>query len=170
MAVSFSNIPSNIRAPLFYAELDNSQANTATTALKVLLIGQMTSGKAEALKPVLVSSASQASDLFGHGSQLAIMNTFYRKNDTIGEVWCIPVADPPGTKASATATFSGAPTEAGTVYLYVGSTRIQTAVAVDDTLTTIATNVAASVNAVPDLPVTAAASAGVVTSTPRMPA
>lgn len=117
MAVSFSNIPSNIRAPLFYAELDNSQANTATTALKVLLIGQMTSGKAEALKPVLVSSASQASDLFGHGSQLAIMNTFYRKNDTIGEVWCIPVADPSGTKASATATFSGAPTEAGTVYL-----------------------------------------------------
>lgn len=163
MAVSFSNIPSNIRAPLFYAELDNSQANTATTALKVLLIGQMTSGKAEALKPVLVSSASQASDLFGHGSQLAIMNTFYRKNDTIGEVWCIPVADPSGTKASATAAFSGAPTEAGTVYLYVGSTRIQTAVAVDDTITTIATNVAASVNAVPDLPVTAAASAGVVT-------
>ena len=36
MAVSFSNIPSGIRVPLFYAELDNSQANTATSVLKTL--------------------------------------------------------------------------------------------------------------------------------------
>ena len=47
MSVSFSNIPSGIRVPLFYAELDNSQANTATSVLKTLLIGQMTSGKAK---------------------------------------------------------------------------------------------------------------------------
>lgn len=27
MAISFNNIPSNIRVPLFYGEIDNSQAN-----------------------------------------------------------------------------------------------------------------------------------------------
>ena len=67
MAVSFSNIPSGIRVPLFYAELDNSQANTATSVLKTLLIGQMTKGKATALKPQLVSSSAQGEELFGQG-------------------------------------------------------------------------------------------------------
>lgn len=163
MAVSFSNIPSGIRVPLFYAELDNSQANTATSVLKTLLIGQMTKGKATALKPQLVSSSAQGEELFGHGSQLALMNTRYRKNDTFGEVWCIPVADPTGTKASATATISGTPTEAGTINLYIGSVRVAVAVATDDTATAIASAIASAVTANVDLPVTAAAAAGVVT-------
>ena len=163
MSVSFSNIPSGIRVPLFYAELDNSQANTATSVLKTLLIGQMTSGKATALKPQLVSSSAQGEELFGRGSQLALMNAMYRENDTFGEVWCTPVADPTGTKASATATVSGTPTEAGTINLYIGAVRVSVAVAVDDTATAIASAIASAVTANADLPVTAAAAAGVVT-------
>ena len=39
MAISFSNIPSGVRVPLFYAEVDNSQANIGSNNLKALLIG-----------------------------------------------------------------------------------------------------------------------------------
>ena len=39
MAVSFNNIPNNIYTPLFYAEMDNSMANTATGDKRSLLIG-----------------------------------------------------------------------------------------------------------------------------------
>ena len=42
MTVSFSNIPSNLRVPLFYVEVDNSMANSATETQRTLLIGQMT--------------------------------------------------------------------------------------------------------------------------------
>ena len=42
MTVSFSNIPSNLRVPLLYVEVDNSMANSATETQRTLLIGQMT--------------------------------------------------------------------------------------------------------------------------------
>ena len=132
MTISFNNIPSGVRVPLFYAEVDNSMANTAVTGLKTLLIGRMTQGKATPMRPVLVTGDSQGKDLFGRGSELARMNTVYRKNDTIGEVWAIPLEDPTaGTAASGTVTISGTPS--------VGAA-------------------AAAINAKPDLPVPAAAS------------
>ena len=46
MTVSFNHVPSGIRVPLFYAEIDNSKANTATAQLRTLLIGQMSGGRA----------------------------------------------------------------------------------------------------------------------------
>ena len=33
MAISFNNIPSNIRVPLFYAEVDNVKEETYTTEI-----------------------------------------------------------------------------------------------------------------------------------------
>lgn len=51
MSVSFNTIPSGIRVPLFYAEMDNSAAATPTSQTASLLIGQMGEGKAEAGKP-----------------------------------------------------------------------------------------------------------------------
>lgn len=57
MSVSFNTIPSGIRVPLFYAEMDNSQAATPTSQTASLLIGQMIEvGTAEAGKPVFVST------------------------------------------------------------------------------------------------------------------
>lgn len=58
MAISYNTIPENIKVPLFYAEVDNTQANTGANDLVALVIGQMTEGTAEAGKPVLVSSDS----------------------------------------------------------------------------------------------------------------
>ena len=56
MAVSFNYIPANVRVPLFYAEVDNSMANTATAEKKSLLIGLMGRGTASAGVPTLVST------------------------------------------------------------------------------------------------------------------
>lgn len=164
MAISFSNVPAGIRVPLFYAEVDNSLANTAVTDLKVLLIGQKTdAGTAEVNKPVLVTSVSSGRELFGVGSQLAIMNAAYRSNDQFGEVWAIPVADPSGASASGAFTVTGTATAAGTLYAYVGASRVAVGVASGDAAATIATNLAAAINANVLLPVTATASSGTVT-------
>lgn len=168
MTISFNNVPSGIRVPLFYAEVDNSLANTSVTGLKVLLLGQMTnSGTAAADTPVLVTSSAVGVELFGAGSQLAIMNAAYRKNDSFGEVWAIPVADPAGAAATGTYTITGTATAAGTLSAYVGASRIAVSVAVGDTAATAATNLAAAINANTLLPVTANAAAGVVTVTAR---
>lgn len=159
MTISFNNIPSGVRVPLFYAEVDNSMANTAVTGLKTLLIGRMTQGKATPMRPVLVTGDSQGKDLFGRGSELARMNTVYRKNDTIGEVWAIPLEDPTaGTAASGTVTISGTPSVGGILSLYIGADRVQVPVGVENEPSEIAEAAAAAINAKPDLPVTAAAS------------
>ena len=48
MSISFNTIPSGIRVPLFYAEMDNSAAYTPTNTSQSLLIGQkLESGTAE---------------------------------------------------------------------------------------------------------------------------
>lgn len=164
MPISFNNIPSGIRVPLFYAEVDASMANLGANNLRTLLIGQMTAeGKARVGEPVLVSGDSQGKELFGRGSMLARMNSAYRANDTVGEVWAIPVKDPEGTAASGTVTVTGAATAAGTIFLYIGSDRVTAPVALDDNPTKIAKALATAITAKPDLPVTAAASEGVVT-------
>lgn len=164
MAISFSKIPSGIRVPLFYAEVDASMANLGSNNLRTLLIGQMTSeGVAKAGEPVLVSGDSQGKELFGRGSMLARMNTAYRSNDTVGEVWAIPVAEPEGHAASGTLTVTGTATMAGTIYLYIGADRVTASVAIDDAAATIAKAIATAITAKPDLPVTAQATEGVVT-------
>lgn len=164
MAISFNNIPNGIRVPLFYAEVDNSMANTAVTSLKVLLLGQKTDGgSATVNKPVLVTSASAGVELFGAGSQLAILNAAYRLGDSFGEVWGIPVADPSGAKATGAFAITGTATGAGTVYAYIGANRVTVGVASGDAAATVATNLAAAINANILLPVTASASNGTVT-------
>ena len=61
MTVSFNTIPSGIRVPLFYAEMDNSAASTPSDTQKSLLIGQMLEGgTAEAGVPVTVSTSAMA--------------------------------------------------------------------------------------------------------------
>lgn len=165
MAISFSNIPSGVRVPLFYAEVDNSQANIGSNNLKALLIGQkVSSGKAEDGVPVLVTGDSQGKELFGHGSMLARMNSAFRENNSVGEVWAIAVSDPEGgKKASGTLTFSGTATAAGTVYVYIGADCVAINIPNSSDAAAVAKAVTAGINAKTDLPVTAEASEGVVT-------
>ena len=41
MAIGFSNIPADIRVPLFYAEMDNSAANSASSSMRRLIVAQV---------------------------------------------------------------------------------------------------------------------------------
>lgn len=156
MTVSFNHVPSGIRVPLFYAEIDNSKANTATAQLRTLLIGQMSGGRATPGVPVIVSSDTMGKELFGRGSMLARMNSIYRQNDPTGEVWAIPYNNlASGTSATGGFEVNGTATAAGVLSLHVGATLVQVAVALGDTAQAIANTAVAAINAKPDLPVTA---------------
>lgn len=166
--ISFNNTPQNVRVPLFYAEVDNSQAGYFSQTLRTLIIGQMlAAGTAVADVPQLVSRTDHAKELFGVGSMLTAMHAKYRQNDAFGEVWCLPLVDGAGAAAAGAVTVTGAATKAGTLNLYVGGDRVQVAVAAADTATAAATSLAAAINANADLPVTAVAALGEVTVTAR---
>ncbi|WP_105720559.1 phage tail sheath subtilisin-like domain-containing protein [Cronobacter dublinensis] len=160
MSVSFDSIPSNIRVPLFYAEMDNSKANTAQTSAPALLIGQaLEDATIERNKLVLMPTADQARKLCGQGSPLARMVDAYRKTDPFGELYVIAVSDPEGTPAVGEVTFSGSANASGAVSLYIGAKRIAGAVTSGDTALDAAQSLADAINADPDLPVLASATA-----------
>lgn len=169
MSVSFNTIPSGIRVPLFYAEVDNSAAFTPSESTQSLLIGQMLdTGTAEAGKPVTVSTAAMAKKLFGRGSQLARMVAAYRTVDSFGQLVCIPLEDAPNSEAAkAEVTFSGKAAEAGTLNFYIGSDRVQVSVAEGAAAATVAQALADAIALQKDLPVTAGAVDAVCTITAR---
>ena len=99
--IPFRQIPSNLLVPLFYAEMNNSQANTAGDNIRALLIGSKTAaGSATANVPVPLSSPTDGKTLFGSGSILAQMTYAYRRNDVFGEFWGLPLSDAGGATAA----------------------------------------------------------------------
>lgn len=169
MTVSFNTIPANLRVPLFYAEVDNSQAGYFSQNLRTLIVGQKTSaGTGAANTPMLVSRTDEAKQLAGVGSIAARMHEIYRANDTTGEVWMLLLDDlVAGVANVRTITITGNATESGTLSLYIAGQKLQVAVVSGDAPTAIATAIAAAINADVNLPVTATSSVGVVTCTCR---
>lgn len=167
MAVSFNSIPSDLRVPLFYAEVDNSQANSASGNLLRLLVGQVNddADAPEIGKLTLVSDLSLAKTIGGVGSMLADMYETWRRIDLVGEVWCLPIKVT-GTKASGKVVIAGTTTAGGQINLYVGGQRVRATVASGATAAAVATALAAAVNAA-GLGVSAAAATGEVTLTSR---
>ncbi|KWT89353.1 MULTISPECIES: phage tail sheath subtilisin-like domain-containing protein [unclassified Variovorax] len=167
MTLPFKNIPANLRVPLFYAEVDNSLANTATLNQRALIIGQITAaGTGVPNVPVISQGVADAAQIGGPGSMLHLMTQMYRANDNFGEVWYLPLADDAAAVA-ATGTFAvtAAPTVSGTLYLYIAGVRVAVPVLSSQTTAQIATAIAAAVTATPNLPVTAAAATSTVTFT-----
>lgn len=171
MTISFAQIPVTIRTPGQYVEFDNSLANKGLVRdmVRVLLLGQpLPTGTAAPLVPVRVLSADHAVSLFGRGSMLAGMAAAFKKGNEDSDLWAVPVADnAAGQAAVGTVTMGGSAVAAGTLLLYVGGIKVQTAVAVGASATTVAGDLADAVNALPDLPVTASATGAVVTITAR---
>ncbi|HEY1035547.1 MAG TPA: phage tail sheath subtilisin-like domain-containing protein [Pseudoxanthomonas sp.] len=167
MAISFDKIPSNLRTPGVYTEIDSSRAMRGVQLLqyRMLLLGQLTSaGTADPLVPVRVTSVKQARDLFGVGSMLAIMVEAALASNSLSELWCQPIEDAgSGVDAAGAVTFGGAPTEAGTISLYIGGKKVQIGATTTDTGASLATALAAAINAATTLPVTAAVD-GTITS------
>lgn len=169
MTVPFSNIPSNLRVPLFYAEVDNSQANSGAQTQRTLIIGQITaSGNGVAGIPVLGQGVSDAKAKGGPGSMLALMAAAYVAADSFGEVWFLPVADAAGAvAATGSVAIAGTATASGVISLYIAGQLLSLAVATADTAATTATALAALINGSSNLPVTASASTSTVTVTAK---
>ncbi|HBN7019220.1 TPA: phage tail sheath subtilisin-like domain-containing protein [Escherichia coli] len=171
MTVPFARVPSNLRAPLFYVEFDNSMANSATATQRTLLLGQMLdSGSTEPEIPVRVSSVNTVGELTGKGSMLHAMMTAYLKNDTAAEIWILPLAAGEAQiAATGTIAISGTASTSGVISLYIGGVRVQVSVATSDSNSQIATALTAAINKKTELPVTAAAVESTVTLTAKNP-
>jgi phage tail sheath gpL-like len=173
MAVQFNSIPSNLRVPLFYAEINAGQSPYEGPS-RTLLIGQMGSdGSATASTPVILSGDPQPQ--MGVGSMLSEMAIWARQNNPFGEIWMLPLADPAGTKQTFTVTIgAGIAGNSGTVSIYIGGEKVSVGVATTDTNATVAANLAAAIadgyvkfGRSLQFPVTAAAATNVVTLTAR---
>ncbi|VVD28473.1 hypothetical protein [Paraburkholderia dioscoreae] len=160
MAVPFKNIPSGdqIRVPLFYAEVDNSQANTATQSQRALIIGQITTaGTGTPNTPTICQGKSDAKTVGGPGSMLALMTAAYRDSDDFGELWYLPLADDgSAVAANGSINFTAAATAVGVLFLYLAGQLVTQNVNASLTPAQLATALVATVNAASDLPVTAA--------------
>lgn len=173
--VQFTEIPVDWRVPGTFVEVrpNYNSAGVFAYPTRVLLVGHQNNagttpvGTATANVPVRIFTPQQARATFGNGSMLSQMcRTFLAANPTT-EMWAVAVPEPAGTRATHTITFAGTPTAAGTMGFYFADQKVQIAAFTTDTATTLATRLAAAINAAPDLCVTATSAAGVVTVTAR---
>lgn len=171
MSISFNAIPTAVRVPFVFAEIDNSQAQQGAALLpyRVLIVGQKTaSGTAGDNSLLRVTSASQVQTLAGRGSMLHRMAIAYFANNKFTETYIGVLADNgAGVAANGTITVSGPATASGTVNLYLGGTLVPVAVTSGESAATIAGNINTAINANLDLPVTSTVLSAVVTVTFR---
>jgi len=165
------SIPTNLRAPILAVEFDSSRAfqGPALLAYKALLVGGRTAGGSVAQAVITrITSADEAGEKFGEGSQLHNMAQRWFQNNKFTEVYaCGLDDDAAGVPATGTFTFSGTATAVGTVYAYIGGRRVTAAVDSGDAATDVGDALAAAITADTSLPVTAANVAGVVTCTAK---
>lgn len=170
MTVSFKYLPaSTIRIPGVFAEFDASRANTGLPAQRGLILGQVLTGSTMPTgAPLICQGVADTQARAGNGSMLALMVEQWRKSDPFGELWMLPLADD-GAAVAATGTVlvTHVATANGTYVLYIAGQRVLTLVTSAMTTTQIATALAAAVNAIPSLPVTASSNTATVTLTAK---
>lgn len=166
MAISFNEVPSNLRIPFVAAEFDNSQAqqNPALLSYTGLIIGQkLAAGTGTANAVYSVTNVAQVITLAGRGSMLHQQAEAWFANNKATKLKIGILADNgAGATALGSVTLGGTVTAAGTLQLYLGGKRVQLAVAAGAVAGTLATALAALINATLDLPVTAAVDGSVV--------
>ncbi len=164
-SIAFSQVPNTLEVPGTFMEFNSANASNGAAAIPYvyLILGQMLpSGSAQPLVPVRITNGkAQADQLFGQGSMLSNMVAAAVRVNSYTETWAMPVADnAAGVAATGAITWAGTATAAGTVTAYLGYSGLiapaQIAVTVGDTAAQVATATAAAINAVLDLPVTAA--------------
>jgi phage tail sheath gpL-like len=168
--ISFAQVPTALRYPGAYIEVDGSQAGLGGDIPAVLLVGQkLPAGTAAAGEIVQVSGVQDAIAKAGAGSMLAQMAARYRAVDPVLDLYILPYADnAAGVQATGTITVNTVPTVAGTLSLYIAGKLVSVAMVTGQTPTQIATAIAAAINAAgTDIPVTATSAAAVVTLTAR---
>jgi phage tail sheath gpL-like len=176
MPISFDSIPANWRMPLFWAEIDPSMAGLPIVRQPILLVGSMitesdattgvTAGIAVPDVPRPIGTQAEADHQYGEGSELACMFAASFANNFAQEIWALPVAPLAGSiAATGDISIDAVPTEAGMLHLYIAGHHVGIVCGTTDTPDTIATALAAAINDIPSLPVTAAAATDTVTLT-----
>jgi phage tail sheath gpL-like len=157
MTIAFNNIPANWKVPLYWVELDSSMAGLGTPRQPALLAGTMLStGTAPPDIARPIATQAQADDAFGIGSELSRMFKAFFANNFANEVRGVGVMAPTAAvAASAPLVVAAAPTEAGTIHLYIGADHVPINVAATDTEEEIADAIAEAINDREWLPVTA---------------
>jgi phage tail sheath gpL-like len=161
MPISFSQIPANIKVPLYWVEVDPSMAGLPSINLRAILAGQMfDTGDAEPNVPIPIGSQSQADQRFGEGSELSRMFKAFYANNFANEVWGVGLPEPAGASAAAGAiTITAQPTNAGTIHLYIGGEYVPINISPTDDIPTIAAAIVDEINNTDHIAVTAAAGA-----------
>lgn len=168
--ISFNEISSAIRYPGAYIEIDGSQAGLGDDIPAVLIVGQkLATGMAPVGEIVRLSGVADAKLKAGDGSMLHQMVDAYRKIDPVLDIYMLPYSDnAAGVQATGTINVTAAPTEAGTLALYVSGKLVSVAITAGMTVAAVATAIAAAITAAgATIPFTSAAVAGVVTNTAR---
>lgn len=169
--IPFLTIPLDWRVPGQYIEIDHTHAVRGLPGMprRILLLGQrLAAGSVAAGVLTRVTRKEDGVGYFGQGSMLAQMIAASLKVNPYTETWALALDDlGAGVAATGTLTVTGAATQSGTLYVYVGGKRIAVGIASGDDATAVAAAIAAAINANGDLAVTAAAALGVVTLTAR---
>lgn len=170
--MSFLQIPNNIRTPFVAVEFNNVNANQGPAELQyqALLVGQMLSTGTAAANTVVgpITSVAQAITYGGRGSMLERQAiAWFAINPSVPVYLGVLADNAGGVAATGTIVVAGPATAAGTLALYLGGVPVPVGVNSGDASTVIATNIAAAINANPDLPVTASVTSSTVTLTFR---
>ena len=169
MPVGFDLVPANAAASGVFVEQRIKKVGVGGLVIpeRVLVLGQYNTGKTPTVNvPVNFDNPDSVGQAYGRGSELHILAKAVSR--AIGSVpvdFCPLTAGT--TAATGTLTITGPATGAGVISVYIGGDRVTCPVANGDSANTIATNLAAAINAQTDLMVTASAASAVVTLTSR---
>lgn len=153
---------------------------TPNLPMRIAILGQANTANQTGLTndPVQVTSADEAGDRFGYGSQIHIMMRIIRARtgDTTGGIPTVVYPQLPATSAAAqvdTITITGTATGAATHLIRINGRVIidgdslSVTIANGDTATQVASKVSDAINACNACPVTATSALGVVTVTSK---
>lgn len=169
--ISFDSIPASIRKPGKYFEFNTKLAvrTLPGNLQKMLIVGQrMAAGTVLQAVPTDIFSSDQAATAFGRGSMLHLMCMAAIKAYPYLALTAVALDDAGGgVFATGTVTLATNASASGVLSVKIANQQVDIAVASGDTPTVIAAALVAQIGKQPDLPVTAANAAGVVTLTAK---
>lgn len=156
MSIQYQEIQANNLVPIFATEFDNSLASkSGPMPWKNIIIGQAKDGAPTALTKI--NTAEEAASIYGSGSQVHLMVKAFRKSAKYMDLYVIGLQDPASNASAAVAKLNvtGTASESAPLCLTIDGQAVNVTVIADDDAAAIKDSIAAKINALPDLPVTA---------------
>lgn len=169
--MDFNEIPVDRLEPAVLVEIRPNYRNAGVFAWpeKALIIGQkLPSGTLAPGQIIQITRADEAQALFGRGSIGMEMVSAFKKANRYTPLYVAGLPDADGAvQATGSFTFAGTVPAASTIRFKVGGREVRITALTSDSVNTLATKLAAAINADRDMVATAAAASAVVTVTSR---